>query len=228
MDYIVVSSSVCDYQVWQLKLLYWSIKKSKQKGKLVILLSEDKGHHGENPDFTFPEDVTIIEQPDWAWKWKNENDDWWGGIPNKYKAVEWLCDNNYFKDEDELLFLDPDMVFKSPIDVEIDDNQVIGQNFIHFTHLADWKRYDSEGGIMYPFALKFSTLKKISKDYTNFCEQIRKQTGKWESEMWGLDYALKENNIDIKLIEDWGTCTEWNKNLLNCHFIGFTIYSLKN
>jgi hypothetical protein len=32
----------------------------------------------------------------------------------------------------------------------------------------------------------------------------------WESEMWGFDYALKENNIDIKLIEDWGTCTEWN------------------
>jgi hypothetical protein len=212
MDYIVVSTSKCDYQAWQLKLLYWSIKKSKQKGKLILLVSSDELHAGENPDFNFPSDVTIIEQPDWAWKWKTENDDWWGGIPNKYKAVEWLCDNNYFKDEDKLLFLDPDMVFKTPIDVEIDDNQVIGQNFIHFTHLADWKQYDSNDGIMYPFALKFSTLKKISKDYTNFCEQMRKQTGKWESEMWGLDYALKENNIDIKLIEDWGTCTEWNRN----------------
>ena len=223
MDYIVVSTSKCDYQAWQLKLLYWSIKKSKQKGKLILLVSSDELHAGENPDFNFPSDVTIIEQPDWAWKWKTENDDWWGGIPNKYKAVEWLCDNNYFKDEDKLLFLDPDMVFKTPIDVDIADNQVIGQKFIHFTHLSDWKRYDSNEGIMYPFALKFSTLKKISKDYTSFCEQMRKQTGKWESEMWGFDYALKENDIDIKLIEDWGTCADWN-NSSNRDIIGNLIH----
>jgi hypothetical protein len=213
MDYIVVSTSLCDYQLWQLKLLYWSIKKSNQKGKLVILLSEDEGHKNENPVFSFPSDVDIINLPDWADKWKNENNnDWWGGIPNKYKSVEWLCNNNYFKDDDKLLFLDPDMVFKTPIDVDIDNNQVIGQKFIHFSPLHNWKTYDNNEGIMYPFALRFSTLKKISKDYTNFCEEIRKQTGKWESEMWGLDYAFKENNIDIKLIEDWGTCTDWNKN----------------
>jgi hypothetical protein len=135
-----VSSSVCEYQAWQLKLLYWSMKKSKQKGKLVILLSEDKGHQGENPDFTFPKDVTIIRLPDWAHEWQVIHDDWWGGIPNKYKAVEWLVSNNYFKDEDKLLFLDPDMVFINPIDTDIQDNQVIGQKFIHFTHLTDCSR----------------------------------------------------------------------------------------
>ena len=43
MNYIVVSSSRCDYQAWQLKLLYWSHKKVNQQGKLVILLSGDKG-----------------------------------------------------------------------------------------------------------------------------------------------------------------------------------------
>ena len=91
------------------------------KGKLVLLVSSDELHAGENPDFNFPPDVTVIDQLDWAGKWKAENNDWWGGIPNKYKAVEWLCNNNYFKDEDRLLFLDPDMVFKTPIDVEIDD-----------------------------------------------------------------------------------------------------------
>jgi hypothetical protein len=212
MDYIVVGTSRCEYQAWQIKLLYWSLKKVNQKGKLVVLLSEDYGHKNENPDFSFLLDAIVIDQPDYAHLWQKENNDWWGGIPNKYKSVEWLCKNNFFNNEDKLLFLDPDMVFKTPIDIDIANNQVIGQNFIHFNHLADWKRYDSDEGIMYPFALKFSTLKKISKDYTKFCEQIRKQTGKWESEMWGLDYALKENNISIKLIKDWGTCTEWNRN----------------
>ncbi len=187
------------------------MKKSKQKGKLVILLSEDKGHQGENPDFTFPEDVIVVRLPDWAEEWKVENNDWWGGIPNKYKSTEWLCNSNLFKDDDKLLFLDPDMVFKKPLDVDINDNQVIGQKFLGFSDLVGWDRYESKEGIMYPFALKFSTLKKIKHHFTSFSEQIRRQIGKWESDMWGLDYALKENNVDIKLIEDWGTCTEWNK-----------------
>ena len=198
------------------------MKKVKQKGKLVILLSEDKGHQGENPDFTFPKDVTIIRLPDWAEEWKVANNDWWGGIPNKYKAVEWLCDNNYFKNNDKLLFLDPDMIFTKSVNIEVSNDQVVGQKFIHFTHLPDWKRYDSNEGIMYPFVSKFSTLKKISKDYTNFCEQLRRQTGRWEAEMFGLDYAFKENNIKIELIEDLGTCTSWNSD--NRSIIGDLIH----
>jgi hypothetical protein len=219
MDYIVVSSSVCEYQAWQLKLLYWSMKKSKQKGKLVILLSEDKGHQGENPDFTFPEDVTVILLPDWAHEWQVANDDWWGGIPNKYKSVEWLVINNYFKNNDKLLFLDPDMVFINPLDIDINDNQVIGQKFVHFNVLGE----DSSEGVMYPFLTRFSTLKKISKSYTTLCESIRKDTKKWESEMSGLDFAFKENNVDIKLIEDLGTCTGWNSDN-NRNIIGNLIH----
>lgn len=211
MNYIVVSSSRCDYQAWQLKLLYWSLKKVNQQGKLVILLSGDKGHQHENPDFTFPSDVDVIHLPDWADEWKETNNDWWGGIPNKYKSVEWLCDNNIFQLDDNLLFLDPDMIFIKSVEFDIEHNQVKGQKFIDFRHLPEWPKYDTDEGIMYPFLLKFSTLKTISKNYTLFCEQIRKQTGKWESEMWGFDYSLKSNNVNIEFIEDLGTCTEWNR-----------------
>ena len=214
MDYIVVGTSRCEYQAWQIKLLHWSLKKVNQKGKLVVLLSEDYGHKNENPDFNFLSDSIIITQPDYAHQWQIANNDWWGGIPNKYKSIEWLCENNYFQDNDKLLFLDPDMVFTKSVDFELEDNHIIGQEFIHYVPLKGWedreKDIQNPKGIMYPFTLKFSTLKKFYNKYTEYCEQIRKKEGKWEAEMWGLDYAIKDSNIKVDLIEDIGTCTAWN------------------
>jgi hypothetical protein len=214
MDYIVVGTSRCEYQAWQVKLLHWSLKKVNQKGKLVVLLSGDYGHRDETPDFSFLSDSIVIDQPDYAHLWQTANDDWWGGIPNKYRSVEWLCENNFFKDEDKLLFLDPDMVFTKAVDFDLEDDHIIGQDFIHYMPLKGWEDRDKDPlnakGIMYPFALKFKTLKKFYKKYTEYCEQIRKKEGRWEAEMWGLDYAIKDSDIKVELIQDIGTCTAWN------------------
>jgi hypothetical protein len=214
MDYIVVGTSRCEYQAWQIKLLHWSLKKVNQKGKLVVLLSGDYGHRHEAPDFSFLSDAIVIDQPDYAHLWQTANDDWWGGIPNKYRSVEWLCENNYFKEEDKLLFLDPDMLFTKAVDFDLEDNHIVGQDFIHYMPLKGWEDRDKDSlntkGIMYPFALKFKTLKKFYKKYTEYCEQIRKKEGRWEAEMWGLDYAIKDSNIKVDLIQDIGTCTAWN------------------
>lgn len=215
MDYIVVSTSKCKYQEWQIKLLNWSRKKVGQKGKLVVLLSNDTNHQNEITDFTFLDrDVRVYELPDWAKEWELANSDWWGGIPNKYKAIEWVCNNNIFKDEDKLLFLDPDMIFTSPVTLELEDNHVIGQKFLHYMPLREYNDKEKDPsnpeGIMYPFALKFSTLKKFHSKYTQYCEEIRRKLGRWEAEMWGLDYAIKSCGIKMDLIEDIGTCTAWN------------------
>jgi len=214
MDYIIVGTSRCEYQAWQVKLLHWSLKKVNQKGKLVVLLSGDYGHKNENPDFSFLSDAIVINQPDYAHLWQTANNDWWGGIPNKYKSIEWLCKNNFFKKDDNLLFLDPDMIFTEAVNLNLRDNHVIGQKFIDFVPLSGWENREIDinhpQGIMYPFALKFKTLKKFYIKYTEYCEQIRKNTGKWEAEMWGLDYAIKDSNIEIDLVEDIGTCTAWS------------------
>ncbi len=226
MDYIVVGTSRCEYQAWQIKLLQWSLKKVNQKGKLVVLLSGDYGHRNENPDFSFLSDAILIDQPDYAHQWQTANDDWWGGIPNKYKSVEWLCENNFFQDNDKLLFLDPDMVFIKPVDFDLEDNHIVGQEFIHFVPLKEWEDREQDiqnpKGIMYPFALKFSTLKKFYKKYTEYCEQLRRKEGKWEAEMWGLDYAIKDSDIKVDLVQDIGTCTAWSE--FNRDIIGNIIH----
>ena len=76
MDYIIVSTSKCKYQEWQIRVLAWSLKKVNQKGKLILLLSEDNAHSKEQTYFQFNNNIEIYNLPDWAHEWEKENNDW--------------------------------------------------------------------------------------------------------------------------------------------------------
>jgi hypothetical protein len=219
MDYIIVPTSNSDYQSWQCRLLNWSRKKVNQNGKLIFLRCLDEmGEHRPFDVYT-DKDVTVIDLPDYALEWENTEEHakrgekhWWGAIPNKYMSIKWLCDNNYFKDDDTLLFLDPDMIFLEPITYQPKDDEIIAQRFIHYYPLNNWTVDESDRygwGIMYPFCINFKTLKKIIQDYKEASEGIRRQTKRWEAEMWGLDYAVKKNKLHINYVEDFGYCTAW-------------------
>lgn len=231
MDYLIVNTSVCAYQLWQIKLLYWSFKKVNQSGKFILLISDDVNHHEENntrfnikyEDFLINPDIEMFILPDWAKIWQTENNDWYGGIPNKYKSVEWLCETDplKFKDSDKLLFVDPDMCFIKKIEInDLEDNQIVGQKSLHqnsgfqkfsnlFSDYPDFLNFIKVDAIMYPFVINFFTLKKIYKKYLSYSELIRKRTKEWISEMYALDFACKSENLNIKTIEDLGTCTAW-------------------
>lgn len=230
MDYLIVNTSICAYQLWQIKLLYWSFKKVNQSGKFILLVCDDVGHHQENKDFNIKyedfllnKDIEMITLPDWAEEWKNKYNDWYGGIPNKYKSVEWLCETNYFnfKDSDKLLFVDPDMCFVKKIEFnDLKDGEIIGQKFPHqqdifrkylnfFPDYPEFSDFIKSEGIMYPFCINFLTLKKIYQKYTFYSELIRRRTKEWISEMHALDFSCKSESLSIKLIEDLGTCLAW-------------------
>lgn len=213
MNYTVVSTSKCLYQEWQIKLLNWSRKNVGQEGKLLILLSEDINHSSEIVDFnlTADPDILIYHLPDWAKEWQNANGEWWGGIPNKYEAVKWLTENLQFEPGDIFLFVDPDMVFTEKVEFKVSDSEIIGQKWRHFTR-PDSEYPEGADGVMYPFLINFYTLKKIVDDYKQACINFRKTTERWESEMYGLDYAVKVNNLNITAKEDLGFCTLWMNN----------------
>jgi len=221
MDYIIVPTSNSEYQSWQCRLLNWSRKKVKQSGKLVLLRCADPMGRNRPLDEYTDTDVVVIDLPDYATEWENLESEskrgekyWWGAIPNKFMSIKWLCDNSSFKDEDNLLFLDPDMIFLHPVEFVPKYNEIIAQRFIHYAPLQNWKiENDRDGfGVMYPFCIKFGTLKKIIDDYITSSEQIKRETKRWESEMWGLDYAVKKNNLKIQYVEDFGFCTAWKEN----------------
>ena len=203
MDYIVISTSKCKYQEWQIRVLYWSMLKVNQKGKLILLLSDDINHANEATDFNFDNSIEIHELPDWAKEWEINEGEWWGGIPNKYESIKWLTENRGFNPDDRLLFLDPDMIFLESVDLHPGDNQIIGQL---------WPQaYDDKKGFMYPFAIKFKTLSTIIDNYKSECIRFRKETNNWISEMWGLVSAAEKHNVDIVYEEDLGRCTLWNE-----------------
>lgn len=221
MQYIVVPTSNSDYQSWQCRLLNWSRKKVKQQGKLIFLRCADPIGKHRPLDVYHDTDVEIIDLPDYASSWENQEPEskrgekyWWGAIPNKFMSIKWLCDNNHFNDSDTLLFLDPDMVFVDKVLYKPNDNEIIAQRFIDYYPLQGWSvPNDKHGfGIMYPFCINFKTLKTIIEDYKFSSEEIKRQTYRWESEMWGLDYAVKKNNLKIQYIENFGFCTAWKEN----------------
>ena len=213
MLYIIVSSSKCKYQEWQLRLLDWSRRRVGQQGRMIILISEDLAHQNESPQFVFGTDVEVIELPDWAHRWKEEHDDWWGGIPNKYESFNWIAKYYPFKDDDQLLFLDPDMIFLKKVNLDPGINQIIAQQWIGYRSLKNWPQ--KEQAFMYPFALRFSTLKLIREDFKNYCFRIRKEIGAWESDMWALDYAADSNGVQVEYIDRLGVCTPWKENDLH-------------
>ena len=211
MEYIVVSTSKCLYQEWQIKLLYWSLKKSNQKGKLLLLLSEDEGHKNETVNFNFSQEIEIYNLPDWADEWTKQNDDWWGGIPNKYQSIKWLTENVDINPADRLLFLDPDMLFIEPVEFNINHGEVFGQEWTNYGGYEP----DSKGifkAVMYPFAMTFSTLKLIVDDYVELCISKRIKTKEWISEMYGLDSAVKKQKLNTHYLEKLGLCTSWMQN----------------
>ena len=209
MDYIIVPTSKCLYQEWQLRLLQWSASKVKQKGKIIFLISQDYNHQTEVTNFDFP-GVETLFLPDWAKEWElTNNNDWWGGIPNKYESIKWLTQNKQFNNSDRILFLDPDMIFTEAIDLYPQHDEVIGQKWEGFTPLPEFPS-SLNTSIMYPFAVTFYTLKKIVDSYRQFCIDIRKRTGRWESEMWGLSHAFESHSIKFTPLSDLGRCTLWN------------------
>jgi hypothetical protein len=174
---------------------------------------------GKDRPFDSYADAEVIRLPNWGVEWENSEPiskrgepHWWGAIPNKYESVRWLAQSGRIRDEDTLLFLDPDMIFTEAIDEKPADGEIIAQRFIHYYAMPPWSNDAPGEGIMYPFILNGKTLRSIVDDYKTGCEEIRRQTHRWEAEMWGLDYAVKKNCLKISYREKLGFCTAWRPN----------------
>ena len=223
-NYIVVGTSSCNYQNHQLKQAKFSAKRVGQEGQFVFLISEDSFNPNQPLTCDFTGDV-VLRLPDYSKEYTEKTGDDYRAIPSKWESIRHICDNNFFEDNDQLLFIDPDMMFVRPISFDAKDNEVVAQKWIHY--FKSINNSDSES-MCYPMLLKFSTLKKVYKRYCDLCFEYRnveEDKKNWIAEMWALDDAFKEHGVKYRLIEDLGTHTKWNEegretigNLLHyCH-----------
>ncbi len=210
-DYVVYSTSNTPYQAWQCELLNESYRRSGQTGKLICLCSE--GENGSLP----PMQSSIAEVVQLPSYMRNaDSGDFWG-IANKIESLRtWIADESI---EGSILFLDPDMVFIEPIDVDVVPGQVIAQRWIdgHVEHEM-FKLYGDrcrdaltdDSIFMYPYVMHSSDVRATIERYCELSYQIRAEQKKWESDMYGLVLSAVEAGLDIQSRETLGVCNNWD------------------
>lgn len=222
ISYVVYSTSNSDYQSWQCKLLEYSFKKVNQQGKLIRLCSYNT--HDSNREFDTSDIAEIIKLPDYRTRWKDYTNDLDKdyGIVNKTESLKyWLFNYQGLKDTDNVLFLDPDMVFLKPITQTVTQGTIIGQKW-GYSGVESWGPFIEYGShikdklkehsiFMYPYISTVGDMKKIINRYTSLCYQIKldKYPHLWESDMFALVISTLENEINIKTIDNLGFYLPW-------------------
>jgi len=226
MDYVIYSTSNSDYQSWQCKLLEYTFKKVNQPGKLIRLCSHNT--YTPNRPFDTSDIAEIIQLPDYRTRWREftDNVDRDYGIVNKTESLKyWLYNYPGLKDTDNVLLIDPDMVFVKPITQTVEQGNIIGQNW-GYEGVENWgpfQRYAShiKGKVnatsvfMYPYIATVGDLKKLINRYVDLTYQMRLDNYPhlWESEMFALVISALEQGIKVKALDNLGVCVTWCEQL---------------
>lgn len=212
-DYVVYSTSNTHYQRWQCELLEYSFASAKQPGKLICLCSE--GENGDLPMRT-SNISEVVALPSYM---KNEQTgDFWG-IANKMMSLKtWIADETI---DGSILFLDPDMLFISPIDLNVEEGQIIGQRWVgpgvaDSPLFGDYCRLNRENivtqtAFMYPYIMHASDVRKTIDRYLELAYEIREKEKKWESDMFALIIIAAEYGLDVQTRDDLGVCNTWEE-----------------
>jgi hypothetical protein len=199
-----------------------SFKKVNQPGKLIRLCSYNT--HNSNRVFDTSNISEVIQLPDYRTRWKEfTNDiDKDYGIANKTESLKyWLANYPGLKDTDNVLLVDPDMVFIKPITQTTTQGTIIAQNWvdegaehggsfnIYGSHVRD--KITSQSVFMYPYIVTVGDLKKLVTRYVDLTYQMRIENYPhlWESEMFALIISSLEQDIKVQSYNNLGFCLTW-------------------
>lgn len=212
-DFVVYSTSNTAYQRWQCDLLEFSYANVRQPGRLICLCSE-----GENNDLS-PRTSDIAEVVQLPSYMKNPvTGDFWG-IANKIMSLKaWIADESL---DGSVLFLDPDMIFVSPVDISVSEGQVIGQRWvdpgvagsptIERFCAGNLDRITPETVFMYPYVMHTSDIRRMMARYEELAFGIRAAEKRWESDMFALVIVAAEYGLDVITRDDIGVCNNWKR-----------------
>lgn len=200
-DYIVCSTSNSPYQNWQCELLTYSFNKVKQGGKLIFLCSDDPSYKDRPlPKF---KNAETLKYPNWMIKWP---DGGWYGPRNKPFSIQYWV-NNYpnLKNDETVLFLDPDMVFLKPMKIDVSKEVVWGHKWIvngdnsNFDLIKKNRELITDDySVMFPLAMTIGDLKKICDTYTRLTDVAFKKTLIHDCEMYAFIMSLADSNLKTK------------------------------
>lgn len=210
--YVIYSISNSPYQEWQAELLDYSFRKVKQPGTLIRLCSEDAKY--PNRDIPISNAGLTISTPNYSQL--TPEIDW--PIMNKVGSLKYLFNENYFRDFDTLIFLDPDMIFIKPWDPEVTTGTACGQKWKGYARAycqktsiqPDLCPENENDCLMYPFAIKAGDMKVMVEDIEYFSTQGYLKCSDWMADMSAFVIAMVKNGITMKTIDNIGLCNNWD------------------
>jgi hypothetical protein len=179
--YTVVCTDASDYIHWQCELLEYSWLRARQPGELLRLVA------GPEEEAPLPghEAARVVRMGDP------------GGRAGGYLAFERLFMLQEWLEAEQprgsVLLIDPDCVFRKPIEREAEPGAPIAQHWVDYdakppTQAATW-----------PALIHTSDLERLLREWIAFTRAIYRTTHRWESDMFGFVSAGSSINLRFKL-----------------------------
>ncbi len=212
----VYSTSNSDYQAWQCELLDATFEGVGQPGRLVRLCSVDSQHWSR--PFETEARAEVVRMP--CWMVNERTGDRWG-IANKPASMRrWLVRDALVRDDDVVLFLDPDMVFVDRVELDARPGTVVGQRWVDegIEHHPLWDEYGAhvrdrivrDAIVMYPFAATAGDMRKLVDRFLELCHVIRDDHRDcWGADMFALVIAMLEADLEVETRDHLGVCNNW-------------------
>lgn len=211
----VYSTSNSDYQSWQCELLEASFRAVGQPGRIVRLCSEDPQQPARHFDGSTIAEVLCMP----SWMQDDETGDRWP-IANKPWSMKLWLESGAVGDDDVVLFVDPDMVFLSRVELDVVPGEVVGQRWVDagIAQHPNWRTYGAhvldritpETLVMYPFAATAGDMRRIVDRFIEISQAVRNDDREcWMADMYGLVIAILEAGLEVRTRNDLGVCNNW-------------------
>lgn len=221
MIYTVFSTTDSPYMQWQSELLEYSWKRAGQPGELIRLVATD--------------DPNSLPQHRWArsiatrqWNIHPFTGDDFAPYNKPASLLEWLTGE---RPHGTLLLLDPDCVFRAPVEREVLPGHPVGQHWIDF-HVSDHdpfgldERFEAMNRhcvntrsrvdpVMIPNLIHTDDMQRIALRWLELTGAVRQEVRNhqdnpmWESDMFGFIMASAEYGLSHEL-GTLGICTNWS------------------
>ncbi len=183
---------------WQSELLEYSWSRVNQQGEIVRLVSCDLDT--ESPLHKYAR--VIRTEPTSI---HPESGDHYLPYNRLFSFRQWLDE---YQPEGTVLILDPDCVFRKPLNIEVKDGLPIGQHWQDFG-ISDSFRGAMEGlsdvdidslpPLTWPALITCGDLRRIIDRWIELTAGIRNKTAGWESDMFAFVVACQEHALHFEL-----------------------------
>jgi hypothetical protein len=221
MIYTVFSTSDSPYMQWQSELLEYSWQKVGQPGELIRLVSTD------DPS-SLPEHEVARVVATRSWKIHPFTGDDFAPYNKPSSLLEWIYRERPWG---TILLLDPDCVFREPVDREVEPGEAVGQHWIDYRIGSEppfglGPRFEKAAAgcvdtsrpadpVMIPNLIHTRDMQRIALRWLELTGTVRdhvrnhQDNKMWESDMYGFIMACAEVDLPTEL-GTLGICTNWS------------------